>query len=230
MARSIEVTTGDTLTEIAAKYYGSADLAQKIAVYNGFDNPDLLQVGEKLELPLRRELDEPRAVVAPSHGGVKPPCGLDGIIATFGDISAYNRDDGHLKPRWETENLVTVRLPFAMPLSWDRSQKVKGICCHILLAPVFSELFATINRQRLNGEIMAFGGCFNFRPKRQSSKLSTHCWGIAIDLNPETNRQGSTGDMHPELVALFREFGFTWGGDWIGRSRAPMHFQYCSGY
>jgi hypothetical protein len=107
---------------------------------------------------------------------------------------------------------------------------LKGIYCHKLLTPVVSELFAKIASQGLTSEIRTFGGCFNYQPKRQSSKLSTHCWGIAIDLNPETNRQGSAGDMHPEIVALFREYGFKWGGDWSGKSKDPMHFQYCTGY
>lgn len=232
MARTIVVAAGDTLSKIAERYFGSADLALRLAKYNGLVNPDLLQVGERLEIPPRRELDGPQAAVAatPSRGAVTPPHGLDGIIETFGDISAYIRDDGHLRPEWESEQLATARLPFAIPLSWDRSQQVKAICCHILLAPVVSELFAQIDRQGLKGRIKTYGGCFNYRPKRQSSKLSTHCWGIAIDLNPETNRQGSTGGMHPEIVALFRGYGFKWGGDWTGKSRDPMHFQYCTGY
>lgn len=232
MARTIVVAAGDTLSKIAEKYFGSADLALKLAKYNGISNPDLLHVGERLEIPSRRELDGAQATTSatPSPGAVAPPNGLDGIIHAFGDISAYIRDDGHLKPAWEAEHLVTARLPFAIPLSWDRSQQVKGIYCHILLAPIVSELFARIDGAGLRGELKTFGGCFNYRPKRQSSKLSTHCWGIAIDLNPETNRQGSAGDMHPEIVALFREHGFKWGGDWTGKSKDPMHFQFCTGY
>jgi hypothetical protein len=232
MARTVVVAAGDTLSKIAGRYLGSPDLALKLARYNGIGNPDLVLVGERLEIPSRRELNGSLTapVTPPTPGAVTPPNGLDGIIHTFGDISACIRNDGHLKPAWETEHLVSARLPFAIPLSWDRSQRVKGIYCHILLAPVVSELFSQIDRRGLRKETKTFGGCFNYRPKRQSSKLSTHCWGIAIDLNPETNRQGGAGDMHPEIVALFREYGFTWGGDWSGRSKDPMHFQYCTGY
>jgi len=232
MARTIVVAAGDTLSRIAERYLGTPDLALKLAKYNGIKNPDLVRVGEHLEIPSRKELEGlPTGPTAPSApGSVTPPNGLDGIIHTFGDISSYIRDDGHLKPAWETKHLVSARLPFAIPLSWDRSTQVKGIYCHILLAPVVSALFSRIDRQGLKGEIKTFGGCFNYRPKRQSSKLSTHCWGIAIDLNPETNRQGSSGDMHPEIVALFREAGFKWGGNWTGKGKDPMHFQFCTGY
>jgi hypothetical protein len=41
---------------------------------------------------------------------------------------------------------------------------------------------------------------------------------------------GKPGRMPESIVQTFRDFGFTWGGDWSGRSRDPMHFQYCSGY
>lgn len=231
MSKIVVVSPGDTLSSIAERYYGSPSYAAKLARFNGITNPDLLRVGERLEAPSRKELEGAKPAHAmPAHGGVLPPAGLDGIIATFGDPFACIRDDGHLEAGWETEHLATARIPFAIPLSWDRSRQVKGIYCHVLLAPVVSELFAHIDHQGLKGLIKTFGGCFNYRPKRQSNKLSTHCWGIAIDLNPETNRQGNYGTMHPELVALFREYGFTWGGDWAGKSKDPMHFQYCTGY
>jgi hypothetical protein len=232
MARTIVVAAGDSLAKIAEKNYGSAGLALKLGKYNGIGNPDLLHVGETLVIPSRKELEGPQATPAAttSPGTVAPPNGLDGIIQTFGNISAYIRTDGHLKPEWESGHLATAKLPFSITLSWDRSQKVKGIYCHKLLTPVVSALFAKIDSQGLTNQIRTFGGCFNYRPKRQSSKFSTHCWGIAIDLNPETNRQGSAGDMHPEIVALFREHGFKWGGDWTGKSKDPMHFQYCTGY
>ncbi len=76
----------------------------------------------------------------------------------------------------------------------------------------------------------SFGGCFAYRPQRTGSKLSTHSWGIAIDLNPATNQQGSDGNMDPKLVEIFRCARFQWGGDWKGKARDPMHFQFCTGY
>ncbi|BCS52017.1 M15 family metallopeptidase [Geobacter sp. SVR] len=229
MTRTIMVTVGDTLSGIAAANYGSAAYAFRLAKYNGMSDPNLLQVGETLHIPSRTELVGPKLPVS-SPVGITIPNGLDGIIATFGDLTAYIRDDGYLDPAWEAERMATARLPFTIPLSWDRSRKVHGIYCHKFLTPIVSELFAAIDKRGFGSQIKTFGGCFNYRPKRQSSKLSTHCWGIAIDLNPETNRPGTPGDMHPELVAMFREFGFKWGGDWTGKNRDPMHFQYCTGY
>jgi hypothetical protein len=47
---------------------------------------------------------------------------------------------------------------------------------------------------------------------------------VAIDLNPETNRMGTSGDISSDVVDVFNSFGFTWGGDWSGNSKDPMHF------
>lgn len=89
---------------------------------------------------------------------------------------------------------------------------------------------AELQRLRLDCRIRTYGGCFNFRAKRSGSKLSTHAWGIAIDLNPETNAMGREGDMAPGIVKVFESFGFTWGGRWTGAGKDRMHFQFCSGH
>lgn len=45
------VKPGDTLGEIAQKYYGNAGEYKKIAHYNNISNPDLIKVGQKLRIP-----------------------------------------------------------------------------------------------------------------------------------------------------------------------------------
>lgn len=47
------VEPGDTLSEIALKYYGNGtrEYYMKIAKANGLDNPDLIRVGQELEIP-----------------------------------------------------------------------------------------------------------------------------------------------------------------------------------
>jgi hypothetical protein len=60
-----------------------------------------------------------------------------------------------------------------------------------------------------SGKITSFGGCFAFRP-RTESKLSAHGWGIAIDLNPQSNPQGSRGDMDAGIIDVFLAAGFEW--------------------
>jgi hypothetical protein len=107
---------------------------------------------------------------------------------------------------------------------------VQRISCHKVLAQSCTDVFARIQSAGLQSKINSFGGCFSFRPQRTGSKLSTHAWGIALDLNPESNAQGSAGNMDAGVVAIFQQAGFSWGGDWQGRVRDPMHFQFCTGY
>jgi hypothetical protein len=94
----------------------------------------------------------------------------------------------------------------------------------------FTEVFAAILARGFQNKITSFGGCFEYRPQRNGSKLSSHSWGIAIDLNTATNQQGTQGDMDADVVEIFRAAGFEWGGSWQGARRDPMHFQFCRGY
>ncbi|HUJ94537.1 MAG TPA: M15 family metallopeptidase [Terriglobales bacterium] len=159
-----------------------------------------------------------------------PPHGLEQILATFGNIHDYIRTDGTLDTHWQGEFLTPMPLPFPMPLSWDKTRSITQMTCHRRMVRIFAEVFARIREHSLESKIEAFGGCFAFRPQRTGSKLSTHCWGIAIDLNPEKNAQGTAGDMNPALVGIFCDAGFEWGGNWQGEVRDPMHFQFCTGY
>lgn len=161
---------------------------------------------------------------------LRPPHGLDQIIAMFGDIFGFIGPDHTLDPRWQSDFLDRVPLPFPLPLSWDISRSVTQFACHKLLVPVLTRVFADIQTAGLQPRLTSFGGCFSFRPQRAGTKLSAHAWGIAIDLNPETNQQGTAGNMDQEIVAIFRQAGFEWGGGWQGRRRDPMHFQFCTGY
>lgn len=92
--------------------------------------------------------------------------------------------------------------------------------------------------------------CFNYRVVSGTSSLSLHAYGLAVDINPfynpyiTYNKDGSmniapegsdayadrTAD-HPYMIdendlccKLFKEHGFTWGGDWSS-SKDYQHFQ-----
>ncbi len=158
------------------------------------------------------------------------PHGLDEIIASFGDIHEYVGADGQLEAQWQVDFLARVSLPFSLRLSWDPSRAITQMTCHRRVTRAFASVFSCIQERGLQDRITSFGGCFAFRPQRTGSKLSAHCWGIAIDLNPESNQQGAPGNMDTGVVEIFRHAGFEWGGDWRGKTRDPMHFQFCTGY
>ena len=158
------------------------------------------------------------------------PHGLNQIISVFGDINDYVGTDGQLEARWQADCLDRVPLPFPLRLSWDPARTIVQMTCHKRLTSIFAAAFGCVQERGLQAKIISFGGCFAFRPQRAGNKLSTHSWGIAIDLNPDTNPQGSAGNMDPGIITIFRLAGFEWGGDWPGRARDPMHFQFCTGY
>ncbi len=228
MARQYIIKKRDSLGKIAKSFYGDSELYQKLASYNGILDPNLIVVGQTIEIPSKQELlGHPQEAPV---SGLTPPHGPDQIISTFGNIMDFIREDSSLDPRWEVEQLARAPLPFSIPLSWDRSKSVTNLLSHKKLSAIFPEVFATIDSKGLREAIRTFGGCYNYRPKRTSGKLSTHSWGIAIDLNPETNVQGNSGDMDPDVVGVFQQFGFKWGGEWSGKTKDPMHFQFCTGY
>lgn len=237
----IIVKPGDTLGRIAMDAYGDATLAQPLATFNGIEDVNRIFVGQHIEIPSLQDLQgtpaassPPAPSTDPATSGAAPqlktPNGLDELIATFGDIRPFIRDDGTLDPKWEQQQLTLARLPFPIPYVVVPHPLVTRINCHKKLADIFVQVFTEIQNQGLAGKIVSYGGCFNFRTKRLSTKISTHSWGIAVDLNPETNQQGTTGNMDPQVIKVFQSFGFKWGGEFSGKSQDPMHFQFCTGY
>ncbi len=82
-------------------------------------------------------------------------------------------------------------------------------------------------------------GCFCPRPKRTNAlQMSLHSWGAAVDINPAANPLVTLTDqadpfrydMPNAFLAAFRDNGWTWGGDFKGLTKDPMHMQYASGY
>ncbi len=240
----IIVKPGDTLGKIARDAYGDAALAQKLATFNGIEDVNRIFVGQHIEIPSLQDLQggssadstisssSPGAVSATAPAPqLKTPNGFDELIATFGDIRPFiRRDDGTLDPKWEQQQLTFARLPFPIPYVVAPHPLVTRINCHKKLADIFVQVFAEIQKQGFADKLVSYGGCFNFRTKRLSTKISTHSWGIAVDLNPETNQQGTAGNMDPQIIKIFQSFGFKWGGEFSGKSQDPMHFQFCTGY
>ena len=159
------------------------------------------------------------------------PNGYKQIIKTFGNINNYIvlAPDGSekLRPEFEKENILKLALPYPIRLANSSNGNVRTIKCHKLLKDRLGSIFDDIEKRGLANKITTFGGCFHFRRKRLGRDLSAHSWGIAIDLNPEANKQGNVGDMDDGIIEIFKKYEFVWGGDWSGRSRDPMHFQYC---
>lgn len=156
------------------------------------------------------------------------PIGLEQIVALYGDPREFIRDDGTLSPIWEAR-MVVVPFPSPKPLGWDKTKLARGARVNVILADDLDRTLKLLERERLWPRIRTFDGAYAFRAQRGSStKMSMHSFGAALDLNAETNKLGTIGDMDPGLVQVFEACGWTWGGRW--KRSDPMHFQYGSGY
>lgn len=95
-------------------------------------------------------------------------------------------------------------------------------------APLRLALQRCIDRH--DGYVIRTLGCFAPRASRSdANRLSTHSWGIAVDINADTNpmRSPMVRDIPDAWVAAFEACGWTWGGRW--KTPDPMHFQFARG-
>lgn len=145
----------------------------------------------------------------------KVPNGLEEIKALFGEPG---------KPLCYAGR---ARLPAPLKLSWEDT-KITVFACHKLMEDVFTSVYQNVFDRGLWELLEDFGGCYNFRPVKSSSKISTHAWGISTDQNTKSNPLGAVPKMDRRLVAVFEDHGFIWGGNW---SRPDgMHHQFAKGY
>lgn len=130
-----------------------------------------------------------------------------------------------------------AKLPFAFPLAWDEDQQVQHIVCHSHVDEAIAGIFADAARhygeeQFRKLRLDQFGGCYNFRVMRGGSNLSTHAWGIAVDVDP-TNNQLRWNKSQAKLAKAdyepFWKIVESYGAVSLGRSRDYdwMHFQFC---
>jgi D-alanyl-D-alanine carboxypeptidase/Putative peptidoglycan binding domain len=216
---------------------GAAVFAQAVAVWQGRHQLEVDGiVGKDTWGALALALAPPTSPTGVTPPDAPPvPDGFDQIVATFGDPRPLMEADGTISHdaelRWQRQVLATGVLPFPIPLSTDGSTPgvKKKFSAHRKLVSTFVAVFTEIDRLGLRGQIRSWGGIYNFRAIRGAHHLSLHAFGIALDLNPESNRLGEEGDMSADVVAVFEHFGFFWGGNFRGRPD-PMHFQYAVGY
>lgn len=173
-----------------------------------------------MALPAATPVD--KSLCAKIPGWFPAPHGLAQIKIAYGDIRVTS---GQVSaPRhWEFENMMmTYDLPGVPVRRLYVNKKVEPILRASLAACV------ALN----DGYKIRTIGCFAPRAKRVNGDLSTHSWGIAIDINAGTNPLYTSGDGPHDLpdawVAEFEKRGWIYGGRW--KKPDYMHLQYASGY
>jgi hypothetical protein len=139
-------------------------------------------------------------------------------VDAFEPFTFHPRGGGQIAidPEWVERHIETVRLPV---LGEAR--------CHRLLVPQLQAALEEIVDRGLDEHLdpRDFGGCW--MPRHISwddaRELSMHAWGLAFDVNVSTNAYGEPPQLDPEIVEIFEEHGFNWGGRW--RTPDGMHFE-----
>ena len=117
-------------------------------------------------------------------------------------------------PAWVRTNIRTETVPI-----------LGRVTCHRAVLPQLRAALGEIAASGLASTIHPdeYAGCYYPRFIAGTTSLSLHSFGIALDLNTPTNQRGTAGDMDRRVVAIFKKWGFAWGGDW--RYTDPMHFE-----
>lgn len=161
-----------------------------------------------------------------------PKDNVESLAAFYGKHEL--NDQGRPTTSWESRCLSVVEFPYPMKLYTSEGPTVKRFTVNNQvkksLLQILNEIlkfygdYENLAKHRMN----IYGGCYNYRPTRGGSRLSVHAWGAAIDIDPEKNPLGKkwkegSGMMPLEVVKIFKEAGWVWGGNW--KNQDCMHFQ-----
>jgi len=127
----------------------------------------------------------------------------------------------------------------------------KSVSVHKNAAPYFQAVNDELAKYKKNGTTYEFSsktytiktvGTYVFRCNVNASTgdpwdtcqsgcvIGTHAFGIAVDVNEDTNCNGCGNyDMPPEIIKAFERWGFRWGGRYkelFGSKIDPMHFEF----
>jgi hypothetical protein len=142
------------------------------------------------------------------------------VVGTIADAVGTFRytvlSGGHIAPdpAWVAAHIATATVPI-----------LGSVTCNKAIFPQLIAALQDVQSQGLADKIHPneYAGCYYPRFIAGSTQLSNHAFGLALDLNVPGNQRGSVGEMDRGVVAIFKHWGFTWGGDWGYTD--PMHFE-----
>lgn len=163
---------------------------------------------QMLDVASRLGLDPDAKLTAIPTGGT-----LGSVVGTF----RYTVIGGGRiapDPSWVAANIRTEVVPI-----------LGSVTCHKDLFPQLRAALLEVQQRNLSDKIHPeeYAGCYYPRFIANTTTLSNHSFGLALDLNTPGNGRGTVGEMDRDVVAIFKTWGFAWGGDW--RWTDPMHFE-----
>jgi hypothetical protein len=140
------------------------------------------------------------------------------VASAIGSFTYTPHRDGTVSPdpAWVAANIRTATVPI-----------IGKVTCHRVMIPQLRSALQEVVDRGLSAKVhpSEYGGCYypRYISHDPSKGLSMHTWGAAIDLNVPGNLRGTDGEMDRQVVAIFKKWGFAWGGDW--HYTDPMHFE-----
>lgn len=118
------------------------------------------------------------------------------------------------EPSWVSSHISTETMPI-----------LGAMTCNSAMMPQLRAALEEIEALGLADEIHPdeYAGCYYPRFIASSTTLSNHSFGLAFDINVPGNERGTVGAIDRGVVAVFKRWGFAWGGDW--KWTDPMHFE-----
>jgi hypothetical protein len=117
-------------------------------------------------------------------------------------------------PAWVASHIGTEVMPI-----------IGSMTCNRAIFPQLRAALDEVVSRGLAGELHPdeYAGCYYPRFIAGTTTLSNHSFGLAMDFNVPGNQRGTVGEMDRDVVAIFKKWGFAWGGDW--NYTDPMHFE-----
>jgi hypothetical protein len=117
-------------------------------------------------------------------------------------------------PAWVRSHIITESVPI-----------LGAVTCNKHLMPQLRGALTEVRESGLASSIHPgeYAGCYYPRFIAGTTTLSNHAFGLALDLNVPGNLRGTAGEIDRGVVAIFKSWGFAWGGDWSYTD--PMHFE-----
>ncbi len=138
------------------------------------------------------------------------------VAREVGSFSYRANPDGTVTPdpKWVAAKIRTEEMPI-----------IGRVTGNVVMLPQLRAALREVVTRGLSSKIYTYDGCYvpRFIAKDPSKGLSFHTYGTAIDLNARDNYRGIPGKMDRQVVAIFKKWGFAWGGDW--NYTDPMHFE-----
>lgn len=184
----------------------TVDVGPQFTISDDVDIAEIERLVEAVERIAKEQADGP------------PLVSTGDLAAAVGTFSYRWFADGTLAPdpAWVRANIRTESVPI-----------LGDVTCHRVMLPQLRGALSEVVARGLASKVNSaeYGGCYvpRFIGRDPKKGLSLHSWGIAVDLNVPGNLRGVPGEIDRTVVAIFKRWGFAWGGDWSWTD--PMHFE-----